>query len=97
MLVPVFKARVDQEHSLVRDKSINADVMWCLQSVPTFHRYDPVTRLPSHDVVGEDDLVGQRYATHALHRQTLSECTDVKYRLTPKRNKAHPYPKSKIK
>jgi len=37
VLVSIFDAGGHQEQSFVRDKRINADVMWCLQSVFTFH------------------------------------------------------------
>lgn len=37
MFVSIFDAGGHQESSFVRDKRINADVMWCLQSVSTFH------------------------------------------------------------
>jgi len=37
VFVSIFDAGGHQESSLVRYKRINADVMWCLQSVSTFH------------------------------------------------------------
>ena len=40
VLVPVFEAGRYQEQSLVGDKSVNADVMRCLQSALTFQRSD---------------------------------------------------------
>ena len=36
LLVPIVKAGGHQEQSFVRDKIVNADVMWCLQSALAF-------------------------------------------------------------
>jgi hypothetical protein len=48
VLIPVFEAGAHQEQSLVRYEIINADMMWCLQFVLTFHRSDSVRRLARH-------------------------------------------------
>jgi hypothetical protein len=40
LLVSIVKAGGHQEQSFVRDKIVNADMTWCLQSALTFQRFD---------------------------------------------------------
>ena len=54
LLVPIIKAGGHQEQSFVRDKIVNADVIWCLQSALTFHHADLSQDLQG--VRGEGDL-----------------------------------------
>jgi hypothetical protein len=93
VFVSIFDAGGHQESSFVRDKRINADVMWCLQSVSTFHVPNRRRHCKAGSAVGSD-LVGHRCTAEALHWRTQSVYRG-RYWLVLKWNEAHPLAESK--